>query len=446
MRALRKISKWLAYTAVTLLVIAFSLVGSIDFTPLHEQKFYQRMMQTLDTLRLNKSKKTHLQVGWSKFNLLPDYEMPMAGYTPKDKYESVHDSVYCRILSIDQADQKIVIISVDLLLFPPIIKERLNQKLREHGKNYFLYLSATHTHSSIGGWDDSAISKFTTGKFHEEWVNTTVNKILTNIEAATLSSRKASLHYWEANADEFVENRLDGANGKVDGTIRGIKFTRADSTSGILATYSGHATNVDLLSRIISGDYPSALSLKLEKKNTFSIFLAGMVGSHRLKGFDGTDFERIEKASEALSQKINNTKSDGELDSVSITTKHIPIEFGSSQLRIEKNWKVRNWVFSSLIGSLQGEITYLKIGNIIMMGTPCDFSGEIFVNQKMDSITSSTNKHLIITSFNGNYTGYITEDSYYLNGNEEEIMALNWVGPYYGQYYANMITKLLEKK
>ena len=277
MSALRKIFKWLAYTAITLLVIAYSLVGSIDNTPLHEQPFYQRMMRSLDTLKLNESVKAPLKVGWSKFNLLPHYEMPMAGYTPKEKYELVHDSVYCRILSIDGADQKIVIISVDLLLFPPIIKERLNRKLKVQGKNYFLYLSATHTHSSIGGWDDSAISKFTTGTFHEEWVDNTVNKILANIEAAIKSSRKASLHYWEANADEFVENRLDGANGKVEGKIRGIKFTRADSTSGILITYSGHATNVDLLSRIISGDYPSALSLKLEKKNTFSIFLAGMV-------------------------------------------------------------------------------------------------------------------------------------------------------------------------
>lgn len=445
MSALKKILKWLAYTALLVLVIAFCLVGPIDHTPLKDQAFYQRMMQSLDTLKLKESKKAPVKVGWSKFNLLPAYEMPMAGYTPKDKYESIHDSVFCRIISIEQGTQKIAIISVDLLLFPPIIKERLQQKLKQQNKDYFLYLSATHTHSSIGGWDDSAISKFTTGKFHDEWVDNTVNKILANIEAAIKSSRKASFHYWEANADEFVENRLDGINGKVDGIIRGIKFTRADSASGILVTYSGHATNVDLLSRIISGDYPSALNLKLENKNTFSIFLVGMVGSHRLKGFDGTDFERIEKAADTLSEKIDHPQKDLEMDSVSITAKHIPIQFGPSQLRIEKKWKVRNWVFSSLIGSLQGEITYLKIGNIIMMGTPCDFSGEIFVNQKWDSLTALKKEHLILTSFNGNYTGYITEDSYYPKGNEEEIMALNWVGPYYGQYYSDMIRKLLEK-
>ena len=133
-------------------------------------------------------------------------------------------------------------------------------------------------------------------------------------------------------------------------------------------------------------------------------------------------------------------------DSLPIQSANIPIEFGSSQLRVAKSLKVRDGAFSSLIGSLQGELTFLEIGNIILLGTPCDFSGEIFVQEKLDSLAALNGKKLIITSFNGNYTGYVTADQYYEKGNEEEVMALNWVGPYFGAYYSDMVKKIIRLK
>ncbi|MFN8886359.1 MAG: hypothetical protein ACK5WF_02770, partial [Cyclobacteriaceae bacterium] len=106
---------------------------------------------------------------------------------------------------------------------------------------------------------------------------------------------------------------------------------------------------------------------------------------------------------------------------------------------------VRNWAFSSLVGPLQGELTVLQLGNILLIGTPCDFSGEIFVNKELEALAARQGKKMIITSFNGNYTGYVTDDRYYAAGNEEEVMALNWVGPYFGEYYSEMITHLITK-
>jgi len=48
--------------------------------------------------------------------------------------------------------------------------------------------------------------------------------------------------------------------------------------------------------------------------------------------------------------------------------------------------KVRDWAFRWLFTPLKGEITYLKIGNLIMLGTPCDFSGEIFIADGLGKI------------------------------------------------------------
>jgi hypothetical protein len=441
---LGKIFKWLLYTALALGLITILLIGSIDKTPLQERSFYQTMMKRLDTLTLSQSASSPVKIGWSKFNITPAYSMPMAGYTPKDKFESVHDSVFCRVLAIENDGSKNFIVSLDLMLFPPIIKERVNQKLKEQNKDYFIFYSATHTHSSLGGWDGSVVGRLALGTYQDKWIDFTVQNILIHIEKARESSISSTLAYWESDATEYVENRLDRESGKVDGKLRGLTFTRKDSTKGILTSYSGHPTNVDLLSRIISADYPATLTSHLEKNGyEFGMFLAGMVGSHRLKGFEGTDFERIEKAGDELSKKVMAAIPQNLGDSLPIKSAHIPIEFGSSQLRIANSLKVRDWAFSSLIGSLQGELTFLELGNIILLGTPCDFSGEVFVHEKLDSLAALKGKKLIITSFNGNYTGYITADQYYERGDEEEVMALNWVGPYFGAYYSAMIKKII---
>jgi hypothetical protein len=441
---LGKIFKWLLYTALALGLITILLIGSIDKTPLQERSFYQTMMKRLDTLTLSQSASSPVKIGWSKFNITPAYSMPMAGYTPKDKFESVHDSVFCRVLAIENDGSKNFIVSLDLMLFPPIIKERVNQKLKEQNKDYFIFYSATHTHSSLGGWDGSVVGRLALGTYQDKWIDLTVQNILIHIEKARESSISSTLAYWESDATEYVENRLDRESGKVDGKLRGLTFTRKDSTKGILTSYSGHPTNVDLLSRIISADYPATLTSHLEKNGyEFGMFLAGMVGSHRLKGFEGTDFERIEKAGDELSKKVMAAIPQNLGDSLPIKSAHIPIEFGSSQLRIANSLKVRDWAFSSLIGSLQGELTFLELGNIILLGTPCDFSGEVFVHEKLDSLAALKGKKLIITSFNGNYTGYITADQYYERGDEEEVMALNWVGPYFGAYYSAMIKKII---
>jgi hypothetical protein len=128
-----------------------------------------------------------------------------------------------------------------------------------------------------------------------------------------------------------------------------------------------------------------------------------------------------------------------------ISTSTIPIDYGPSQLHILQKYKVRDWVFRLLFRKLNGDIRYLKIGNIILLGTPCDFSGEILVRDSLDNIADHQNEKLFITSFNGDYVGYITHDDYYSRSDQEEVMAMNWVGPHYGTYYAQIVKKIIER-
>lgn len=426
-----------------ILGILFSLVGPINRIPLHERDFYQKMRTSFDTLNPIPSPKGRLKIGWSSFGIIPNYPMPMVGYAPRDHFDSVHDSLYTKLLCISNGFTTSYLISVDLLIFPPKLKELLKAKVKSPTE--FVFLSASHTHSGLGGWDKSLLGSFIAGDYDEAWLVALADSILVNMAKAKQSALPGRLSYWESDASEYVSNRLV-ENGTTDGKLRGLQAVRDDSTKAILFTYSAHPTNINHKAKVLSGDYPNATNKVLQKKGyTFSMFMAGMVGSHRLSNIDGADYELANNTAQKLSEKIEKSVVTSIKDSVTIAAMSIDLPLGSSQLRILKELKIRDWLFTAAFGSLKAEITYLKIGNILLLGTSCDFSGELAVNKQLERLANSQGLKLIITSFNGNYTGYITDDEHYDNMIKEEVRTMNWVGPYYGQYYAEAIKVLIQK-
>ncbi len=440
---MKKLIRWFLGTLVILVLLAVALIGPLDNAPLEDQQFYKQTIQRLDTFRpLHHAPKTVLKAGWATVNITPQSPMPMAGYAPRDHFDSVHDSVYVRILAIDNGGIQCFIISADLLLFPPALKNKITA---QKNKNRFLYFTATHAHSSLGGWDNSVFGKLILGSYHETWLDSLATKINAAMDFAVAHLQPATLHYFEANADEYVENRLDPEHGQIDGTIRGFKIIRQDGSKGLLVSYSAHPTNISDLSHTLSGDYPSAFVRQAEKKDVdFALFASGMMGSHRVKWMQESGFPLCDTIAKKLYSKVKMAQPIALKDS-SISTAIIPIDYAPSQLHVLQNYKVRDWVFQTLFRKLQGDLRYLKIGNIIMLGTPCDFSGEIFVRDGLSKLAESQGEKLFITSFNGDYVGYITYDNYYGYSEQEEVMAMNWVGPHYGNYYSQIVKKIIER-
>jgi neutral ceramidase len=439
--------KWFGGIILFLFLLIISLIGPIDRSPLEEKDFYKNMMAELDTVQpVPYPAEQKLKVGWSVENITPHYVMPMAGYKQRPQFESVHDSLYARITAIDNGGITCYFVSTDLMLFPPALRDRITKKIKaKKWKDYFLYLSATHTHNGVGGWHDSVLGKIALGEFHEEWIEETAQAIVNKMEEAYGSRIESKISYFENDASQWVENRIAFNNGKIDGLARGFSIQRRDSTKGIVFTFSAHATSISKDNYSLSGDYPAATIRLLKNEGwDFGMYMAGMVGSHRFKYMAQQDFEFVEEEGKILTNSILSSSFIPMGDSIEIKAMHVPIQFGPSQLRIDKDWKVRDWAFRLLVSRLKGEVTYIKLGNMIFMGMPCDFSGELFTRGKLGLAAGSDNK-LIITSFNGDYAGYITYDPHYETLSKEEVMALNWVGPYYGAYFSTIMKKLLEK-
>jgi neutral ceramidase len=440
---MKRIIKIVFVTIAFMLLLAVALVAPIDRTPLQEQPFYQDGMKMLDTLTIPTETPRVILAGWTKVNITPRENMPMAGYIVRDHFDSVHDSLFIRIMLFKTETQTIALINADLLLFPPVLKEQLITKLESSLPHTFLYLSATHNHNGIGGWDDSLVGQLAIGDFNEAWINQTTESIANALH--TIQTKPASIQYWESNAEKLVVNRIAYGKGKKDGVLRGFTVTRQDSLSACLFTFSAHATTLSRFNKTLSADYPAETIQLLEQEFSFGMFMAGMMGSHSFDYQPEREYALVKREGLLLHESFQQRTAANALNAVTVQAAHVPIPFGPSQLRIHDEWKTRNWAFTAFLAELEGEFTYLRLGNVLMIGTPCDFSGEIAVNEKLHDYARAKGLNLIITSFNGNYVGYITHDGHYDSIHRTEVREMNWVGPYYGKYFSEMIKRLIDK-
>jgi len=120
------------------------------------------------------------------------------------------------------------------------------------------------------------------------------------------------------------------------------------------------------------------------------------------------------------------------------------------QCRVFKStkWRLSPWL-GALIGVPgTGWIQAARVGDLVFVGVPGDFSGEI--SAKWKAWGAGQGYDLWATSFSGDYAGYISPDEYYSevvddHGNPAyEIGLLSWCGPYQEAYFTALMQRMVE--
>ena len=432
--------------------IIFCLIATIapvDKTPLSESRYYQLAQQKLDSLNssytLQDSK--YFKAGWAKTNITPQYPLPLAGYGARKGVfvSTVHDSVWARGFVFDNGFNKSAIITLDLLIIPPAVTEALRILLPEIGYSQDqIFLSATHTHCSVGGWADSWIGTQFAGEYQNEIVNDLAIAIIATIKKAETNLVSAKVGYARYDASPFIRNRLVGEKGSRDTWLRVVKIQQESGAVALITTFAAHATVLSHRQMNYSRDYPGALVDSLENITNvdFAAFCAGAVGSHSPVTKGGKSYNKIALLASNLKSLIGANISSIPINKVQQSgTIQFDIPLRKPHIRVAANWRVRPWIFEKLTEVSPAYISLLRIGNIAFIGTPCDFSGEL--TAAIDEKANALDLNVLVTSFNGGYIGYITKDEWY-NLKEYETFVMNWFGPYNGAYFVNLIQRLLE--
>ena len=422
---------------------AFSL-KKVDYTPFQEHDFYKKTITDLKNSNLEylSTPEDSLSISWAKKSILPTDPTPVIGHRKFGNYTAVKDTPFVSIILLGD-QQKIALISFDLITPPTDLLNDIKQVAQKLSKNKIKHIlfSSTHTHSSIGGWTKGLQGKVALGGFQKEIVDKIKSATKEAISEALSFQKKASTSYNQIDLTPYVNNRIyDDKN--IDPYFRYITFTTADQESILFNTFQAHATVMDPKSYDLTTDYPGILNRYLEKEHyTFSLFFAGGVGSHQPCA-QGGNYEHIVEFAHSIGDSILNKKT---LKEVSSSIKYIEGKMYLPQFnfRLAQNWQLSPWLTELAMGSKEYiTIQVIKIGDVIIATTPCDFSGEL--TRELSSTLPKENP-LIVSSFNGDYIGYITPDHYYKETAYFEMRELNWYGPYSGSYMSFVISSLIKK-
>lgn len=444
---LKNILRYTAMTIIVIVVIVFLFVAvsvaPVNRTPANKHASYNKtlaLLEKLDTLR--PASGSQFSVGYAKVSLTPAQRTATAGYgNRKGKlFTSVYDSIDVRALVIDNGEKKVAIVSADLLIIPPTVMRILDEKLSRTGFSLNnVHLGATHTHNSMGNWGEGA-TRFIYGTYRDSIVQFIANTIVASIIKASKNTVLSQIRVGVIPVPRAVDNRLiDG--GAEDSLLRVIEIRRSDSTKLLFTSYTAHATCLFSRDLALSRDYPGKLVDTLEAQGyDFAMFMAGSVGSHR---GDPPEFGRpcIEwMAGEVSGAFIKNRFLLKPVTGSVLAMARIPLALSDPQVKITPRWKVKSWLFRAAFHEYPVYLNALRVGDVVFLGTPCDFSGQF--NPALDSLGATLAKLPVVTSFNGGYIGYLTPAKYY-DKEHYETQLMNWYAPGTGEYVEQCLEKLM---
>lgn len=373
--------------------------------------------------------------------------LPLAGYGDRGGAAAtgVHDPLFVRSLALRVGGETLVVTSFDMLLVPGAVAEALAADLRASLglERRQLYLGATHTHASFGGWDDRLVARSVVGKGDADVVAWVKRQAAASIREAMADLRPATLRQGAVEAPGMIRNSLSADGGPVNAVLPFLALQQLDGRSAVLVSFGAHPTIVPASVRELSGDYPGFLTAALEARGfDMALFLAGAVGGQKaVPGDKGLDAARL--YGEALADRlVPAVEAAPEATRTALASAGSPVAMPPPQLRLAAGWRVRPWL-ADMVLRLPDMIYQqgARVGNLVLAASPTDYSGELAL--RLRSALSERGLIGSVTSFNGGYAGYVVPSAYD-NSDSYEARDMNFYGPGAGEYLSEMLIRLAE--
>jgi neutral ceramidase len=412
-----------------------------------QKQYYRKTRAGIQALPAPQALADTVQAGWAKVNITPSHQAPLAGYGKRKgkRLEGIQDSIYVRAFVFKNRHQKVAYVTMDLLIVPMAVTAALARELPRLGFSpEQTYLTATHTHSSLGGWARKPAGYVMAGKYAKAIVRGLTQAILRAIDQAEQQAVPAQVGFASLQAGAFVYNRLVGEKGGKDNQLRLLKIQKKTGETALLCIFAAHATCLPAAHVRISGDYPGALVRELERLPGvgFAAFSAGAVASHG-PAAPGEGLAKAAQMAQGLAALVQAQINQVPLRyALQLNAASVPLYLRSPHWRVAEDWRLLPPLFNLVLGKYPATLKALRIGNIVFAGAPCDFSGELVPALEQSAVGAAD--RLVVTSFNGGYIGYITPDAYY-DLKKYETRDMNFFGPYNGAYLSEMLGLLLQK-
>lgn len=455
---LKRIRIILGVLLIIIVLIIYFSTSLVKRETYFNEKYYRETIARLDTAKKSLIVTTDsVQAGFAKASITPALnqtednaaegkfaQLPLAGFGQRKGKSAtgIHDSIFVKAAALSVGQQTIIFVASDLLIMPPNIVDSVSVILSKKGiKREQIFYSATHTHSSVGAWGPGFIGEQFSGKENsmvEKWLVAQISKV---IMAAIADLTPARIGTGDFAIEKYTRNRLIGESGTKNNDFSFITLEQIGKKKAIIGSYSAHATTMGSDNMQISADYPGYWERKVEETSAdYALFFAGSVGSQSPTG-EGDGFERPKLIGEALADSLNKHLTGLALkDTVRFSFLSLRIALPEYHIRLTTKIDLATPLSTSLLpNSGNVYLQAVRMGNMIWITTPCDFSGEFAIQLKNSLLAYGY--HANVSSFNGGYVGYIVPGRYfYLDEYEPKLMG--WFGPNMGEYTMELIRQL----
>ncbi len=443
-----------------LIILFFISSCAVVRTPYRTTDYYRKTVSRLDSIKSNSQQLTDsLYAGFSKISITPGLKnssndpilgnfrkVPLAGFGQRKgkPANGIHDSIFVKAVALSAGGLKLVLVSADLLIMPPNIIDSVIVSLSNAGINRNqLFLSATHTHSSLGGWGYGLVARLFAGKENKSIERWLINQIKNAVLYAIADLRPARIGSGSFNASSYTRNRLIGDSGEKNNDFNFIVIEQTGRRKAIIGSFSAHATTLSEKNMAISADYPGYWERKTESRSAdLAMFCGGSMGSQSYIG-KGDRFENSkfvgESLADSLSAHLEKVPMNGR---ITISALSLKILLPPYHLRLTTKINLTTGLSNRLMPYPKNVyLQALKINNLIWIFTPGDFSGESALHIKNSLAVKGYQANVL--SYNGSYVGYIIPGKYfYLNHYETKLMG--WFGPTMGDYTVELIDKICD--
>lgn len=358
----------------------------------------------------------NLRVGFSAVDITPDLKKPvyLAGFGKNRVATKVHDPIMARAVLLAHGEQKIAIVSVDLIgVFHDSV-----EKVRSRIKGFtYLLVNSTHNHEgpdTIGMWGPSL---FVTG-VDPDYLTKVEDGIVRAIEKADGALADVAHVRMGMAKDAALLNDSRKPIVKHD-ELTAIQFQdAAKKTLGVIATWNCHPEVLDRDNKEVSADFVWATVAHLEKEFAAPVvYLTGTVGGlmsapdDLFKDADGKpyprgSFEKTEKYGQAVGRLAQKALADGRAASLAPFTLqrreiYLPIDNNGYKLGYSLGVLKRNafaWTGDSSKGgaidkddkkqrlAAKSEIARLRLGELDVAVIPGEIYPELVLGQYQDPV------------------------------------------------------------
>ncbi|HET6900264.1 MAG TPA: hypothetical protein VFK70_18065, partial [Vicinamibacteria bacterium] len=311
-----------------------------------------------------------LTAGAARVRIAPPLPVVRAGYGPRKAVaESEHDSLEVRAIVLRASGRSLAIVLADLVLVPEELSAALEARvadLRLDG----VVLVATHTHSSVGGFDRRVLAQFVAmGRYRPDVAACLLERGEQALREA--ARHREPVHVWtaEARLSAWAENRST-PGGSVDDRLSAAALRTEGG--GVVATLAVAAAHPTLFSRTapqLSGDYPGEAMRRLGAGQGPALLLQGAEGDARPPG---TGEEAIHTHGAFIARRVMETLASGRQGEDRLAFADVEVSLPRAEPQGIHSFLLRRPAANVVHWMVPATscVTVVRIGNLVLLGVP----------------------------------------------------------------------------